>query len=204
MKNYNIRLTSSKDHKHRGVAPIIATLLMVAIAVIGGMMVFVFAQGFFEDTQIQSPQVEQLMIWGYNATDNHSAATLATHAGSEETITDAVKNRLGDNEEFYLYVRNISGGEVFITKVLVYGVEYPYVGGSSFDLTGPAWTMSVNGQDIASDQTLGPGQEATIVIGYDTATNGEVKNGRPMVVALETGGGNLFTKQIKVGMDSIR
>lgn len=187
--------------KRRAVAPIIATLLMVAIAVVGGILIFVFAQGFFEDTQIQAPTIEQIDIWGYNATDNHSAATLATHSGSEETITDTVKNRLADNEEFYLYIRNLSGGDVFITKVLVYGVEYPYAGGSSFDLTGPAWTMSVNGADIASDQILSPGQEATIVVGYDSATNGVVKNGRPMMVTLETGSGAKFTKQIVVGRD---
>lgn len=37
----------SKNFPRRGVAPVIATLLLVAIAVVGGSIIFVFAQGFF-------------------------------------------------------------------------------------------------------------------------------------------------------------
>jgi len=37
----------SKKFPRRGVAPVIATLLLVAIAVVGGSIIFVFAQGFF-------------------------------------------------------------------------------------------------------------------------------------------------------------
>ncbi|GFN40744.1 MAG: hypothetical protein YK1312THETA_50001, partial [Marine Group I thaumarchaeote] len=38
--------------KHRAVAPVIATLLMVAIAVVGGTIIFVFSQGFFNQAQV--------------------------------------------------------------------------------------------------------------------------------------------------------
>ncbi|MEK0340135.1 MAG: archaellin/type IV pilin N-terminal domain-containing protein, partial [Nitrosopumilus sp.] len=37
----------NKLTSRRAVAPVIATLLLVAIAVVGGSIVFVFAQGFF-------------------------------------------------------------------------------------------------------------------------------------------------------------
>ena len=44
---------------HKAVAPVIATLLMVAIAVVGGTIIFVFSQGFFSSSQISgSPQIE--------------------------------------------------------------------------------------------------------------------------------------------------
>ena len=66
------------DHKYsqRAVAPIIATLLMVAISVVGGILIFVFAQGFFTDTNIQTPNIESLEIFGYDARDR---AGLRTH-----------------------------------------------------------------------------------------------------------------------------
>ena len=41
-----------KFHKRRAVAPIIATLLLVAIAVVGGSIIFVFSQGYFASAQI--------------------------------------------------------------------------------------------------------------------------------------------------------
>ena len=38
--------------KSRAVSPIIATLLLVAITVVGGTIIFVFSQSFFNTTQI--------------------------------------------------------------------------------------------------------------------------------------------------------
>ena len=63
----------SKQNKltsRRAVAPVIATLLLVAIAVVGGSIVFVFSQGFFSSAQISgAPTIESLQINGYDATD---------------------------------------------------------------------------------------------------------------------------------------
>ncbi len=49
--------------ERRAVAPVIATLLMVAIAVVGGMLVFVFAQDFFTQTDsMTGPTIELLQV----------------------------------------------------------------------------------------------------------------------------------------------
>ena len=54
----------------RAVAPVIATLLLVAIAVVGGSIVFVFSQGFFSSAQISgSPNIESLKITGYDRSE---------------------------------------------------------------------------------------------------------------------------------------
>ena len=54
----------------RAVAPVIATLLLVAIAVVGGSIIFVFSQGFFSQAQVSgAPQIESLEIVGYDASD---------------------------------------------------------------------------------------------------------------------------------------
>ena len=53
---------------------------MVAIAVVGGSVVFVFSQGFFSSAQISgAPQVESLQVVGYDASD---VANLQIHDGS--------------------------------------------------------------------------------------------------------------------------
>ncbi|HSB50681.1 MAG TPA: archaellin/type IV pilin N-terminal domain-containing protein, partial [Nitrosopumilaceae archaeon] len=57
-----------QTRKNRAVAPVIATLLMVAIAVVGGTIIFVFAQGFFSQSQISgTPSIESVKILGYDA-----------------------------------------------------------------------------------------------------------------------------------------
>jgi len=69
MKTTTLKPKELKSN-HRAVAPVIATLLMVAIAVVGGTIIFVFAQGFFSSSQISgTPTIESIKILGYDATD---------------------------------------------------------------------------------------------------------------------------------------
>ncbi len=70
---------SSKNFHRRGVAPVIATLLLVAIAVVGGSIIFVFAQGFFSTSQVSgTPAIEFIKIIGYDARDE---SPLKAHDG---------------------------------------------------------------------------------------------------------------------------
>ena len=83
--NNLIHCTKTRDvstkFRRRAVAPIIATLLLVAIAVVGGSMIFVFAQEFFGDSQISgSPSVELVKITGYDARD---VSQVKAHDGIE-------------------------------------------------------------------------------------------------------------------------
>ena len=55
-----------KSFKKRGVAPVIAHLLLVAIAVVGGTIIFTFSEGFFSSAQISGTNVvESLTILVY-------------------------------------------------------------------------------------------------------------------------------------------
>ncbi len=79
-----------RTRKHRAVAPVIATLLMVAIAVVGGTIIFVFSQGFFNQAQISgTPAIESVKILGYDARDvqflNAHDGGVLTAIGSDNT-----------------------------------------------------------------------------------------------------------------------
>ena len=80
----------------RGVAPVIASLLLVAITAVGGSTVFVFAQDSFSTSQISgTTNVEYLKIVGYDLRD---AEKLFLHDGTEILaknccgVADGVKN----------------------------------------------------------------------------------------------------------------
>ena len=187
--------------KRRAVAPIIATLLMVAISVVGGILIFVFAQGFFQDTQIAAPTIEHIEIWGYNATDKTS---LGTHAGVQYT-TGAQNNKIADSEQFAIFIRNSGGGDSLIAEVAVYGVAFtPDITATAItsSITAPLeWIMTTDGVDGCGCQVLAAGQEATIIIDYESDVNGEIRLGKPIPVKITTGGGATFTKYIVSGRD---
>jgi len=173
---------------------------MVAISVVGGILIFVFSQGFFQDTQIAAPTIENVEIWGYNATDR---TTIGTHTGTEVAGAGAKNNKIADGEDFTVFIRNSGGGDTLISEVEVFGVKFTYNDGSGALATTAAkdWTMSTNGKDDCLCQIISAGQEATILIGWEEDVNGPLKVGRPITVKITTGAGATFTKQIVSGRD---
>ena len=222
-----MKTTNDYKYSQRAVAPIIATLLMVAISVVGGILIFVFAQGFFTDTNIQTPNVESLEIFGYDARDRdrlrvHIFDPLvaeSTAAGSP-VISVTASNNLKDADAFTIFVRNKGAGPVTIDIVKVFGADYGYSTGittaTTLSTTTPAaststgaatdssstrfFAISTDGLKTTTGPIIGPGQDATIIIRYDEDTNGKVKVGRPIPVVIVTGGGSTFTKQVQNGV----
>ena len=132
-----------KMTSRRAVAPVIATLLLVAIAVVGGSIIFVFSQGFFSSAQISgSPQIESLELVGYDMTDG---AVLVLHDGfctnggeigsiiALETCdtTTLFDGGIGDglvtSDRFAVYIQNQSVNDLTITEILLAGAPYVYV-----------------------------------------------------------------------------
>lgn len=193
--------------KHKAVAPIIATLLMVAVAVVGGILIFVFAQGFFSDSQIQSPTLESVTLLGYDmrqilasssaGVENHAGDTIA-NAG-DASITDNVKK---EDEEGAIYLKNTGSQAIVITSLKVNGKEL------TFSTTNVATSEPDNGEYVILDGTsttnakainvLNPGQETTIVVSFDD--DNQIKIGRAFTVQIETGNGAVFQFQLTSGI----
>ena len=128
-----------KMTSRRAVAPVIATLLLVAIAVVGGSIIFVFSQGFFSSAQVSgSPQIESLEIVGYDMTDG---TVLQLHDGfctAGGIINDATTpcpvalfdgdagNGMVQGDRFAVYLQNQSVNDLTLTEVLLAGAEYLY------------------------------------------------------------------------------
>jgi len=131
----------SKQNKltsRRAVAPVIATLLLVAIAVVGGSIVFVFSQGFFSSAQISgAPQIESLQINGYDATD---VTNLQLHDGSliEQSAVPAVFSGVANDglltgERVAIYVTNQGVSQAALTEVRFAGSVYTYATAAVLD-----------------------------------------------------------------------
>ena len=196
--------------QHKAIAPVIANLLLVAIAVVGGSVVFVFAQGFISDNQISgSVHPEYIRILGFDARD---VKQLEAHNG--ETIiptnccgvADGIKEY---DERIVLYIQNHSVKSVTISELKLGGVAYQYTqstklgnwnGGTSPQ---PQEYVIMNGNDgnlngdIIQENSpkIQPGQIVTIVLDLDKS----VKEGRDLQAKLTTTNGNVFVSTLIVG-----
>jgi len=111
---------------HRAVAEVIATLLLVAIAIVGGSIIFVFSQGFFNNSQISgTPQIELVKILGYDARD---VTNLEAHDGQTMSVVSSDPNTPGKNvgERIIVYVKNDSVQQILFSEVRLGGTVYQY------------------------------------------------------------------------------
>ncbi len=106
---------------HKAVAPVIATLLMVAIAVVGGTIIFVFAQGFFSSAQISgTPQIEAVKIEGYDA---RAVPNLQMHNGNDmgalpsTSTAGDVDSIVEADERVSVYVTNNSVQKIVLGEI---------------------------------------------------------------------------------------
>ncbi len=199
---------------HRAVAPVIGTLLMVAIAVVGGTIIFVFSQGFFSSSQISgTPQIEAMSVVGYDATD--SANILAHEGFALVNVGGTPDNTKSQGERVAIYVTNDSVQKVTIAQLRFSGVQYTMTnntGGAIGDwaLAGsdnpPAgeYVIVLNpGLGIsldlpASQGEIQPGQTVTILLGLDQ----NIKIGRDSQFNLKTTNGNTIVGTINIGQQS--
>ena len=191
----------------RAVAPVIATLLLVAIAVVGGSIIFVFSQGFFSSAQVSgSPQIESVEIVGYDAQD---VVTLTLHDGLPSGVVDGVVNNAIElGERIAIYVQNQSAQKVTISELRVAGSEYFY------NQTNPlapnaadegAYFVVLRGIPASPAETslgivgeLEAGQEATIIVDL----LGGISQGRDAQFKITTANGAIFVGTIIAGQQS--
>jgi len=204
----------------RAVAPVIATLLLVAIAVVGGSIVFVFSQGFFSSAQISgAPQIESLKFTGYDATDG---AVLDIHDGVDSFVAQggATNDGLLAGERIAVYLQNNSVQKVTLSEVRFAGTEYSFVSGpasplnviDAFGSAGildasatPSYMIATNSNTAAAANVLDttsaeiqPGGQVTVILQLDE----NVKVGRDAQFKIATANGAVFVGTVIAGQQT--
>jgi len=198
---------------HKAVAPVIATLLMVAIAVVGGTIIFVFSQGFFSSSQISgTPQIELVQILGYDA---RAVTNLQMHDGNPMIESSGDGNSIVQvDERVAIYLTNNSVQKIILGEVSFGGYNYQYINVATNGLDDwnnpsgnglPQGNYTVltgtNGGDQLLDEGAGEiraGQTATIILDLES----DVRIGRSSQFKLTTANGNVFVGTVNVGQQS--
>ena len=193
--------------KRRAVAPVIATLLMVAIAVVGGTIIFVFSQGFFSQAQISgTPTIESIKIFGYDARDvgalnAHDGVAMAAGTGGDPAVVGK-----GVDERVAVYVKNDSVNQVLFSEIRLGGTVYNYdtslallPWNSITDLLPGEYSVLTSSTGILQDQAAVMQPGATITILVDL--NDNYPSGRDAQFKLTTTNGAVFVGTVVMGQD---
>ena len=201
-----------RTRKHRAVAPVIATLLMVAIAVVGGSIIFVFSQGFFSQAQISGvPTIELIKIVGYDARD---VSALQTHDGGPMLLASSggdADSSSEKHERIAVYLKNDSVQKMLIAELRFGGTVYTYANTATLDAQGALSSIPGGTYDIWLTEDgiidvmltegaaeLQPGQTATVVLALDT----DFKTGRDTQFKLTTTNGAVFVGTVVIGQQA--
>ncbi len=209
----------SKLTSRRAVAPVIATLLLVAIAVVGGTIVFVFSQDFFSSNQVSGvPKIESLRIVGYDATDG---AALEIHDGVDSGVAQgsASNDGLVAGDRIAVYLQNNSVQKVTLSEIRFAGTVYTFVSGTASPLNiidavgsiGPldsstAGYMVATNSNVAAEANvldttsaeIQPGETISFVLQLDE----KIKIGRDAQFKLSTTNGAVFVATVIAGQQS--
>ena len=211
-------------NERRGVAPIIATLLMVAIAVVGGILIFVFAQGFFNTTSVTGPTVESIQLVGHDFRDvlgnstalrglDDKVGTGITGVGSA-TTTD---NRLSSGDWVVFYALNTGNTDVVVADLKIAGKSYTFSSttlsgagaavphttpaeGSYVILTAVDTTSGVG--TVSATSVIPAGQEVTFAVNLGGTGFDLLKVGRTASISVVTGNGATFSDSVVIGTSS--
>jgi len=205
----NTRDQEKRTRKHRAVAPVIATLLMVAIAVVGGSIIFVFSQGFFSQAQISgTPTIELIKIVGYDARD---VSALQTHDGGPMLLANSggdADSASEKHERIAVYLKNDSVQKMLIAELRFGGTVYNYTNTATLDAHGALSSIPGGSYDVWLTEDgildvmltegaaeLQPGQTATVILALDT----DFKTGRDTQFKLTTTNGAVFVGTVVIG-----
>ena len=189
-----------KIDQRRGVSPIIATLLLVAIAVVGGSMIFAFSQDFFVTAQISGQlPIESLEIVGYDVSD---ITELTLHDGVLSGAVDGVQdNTISAGERIAFYVQNQTPQKVILTEVRVSGNLYNYTSGLSVlpdnsDFTDGNYFIVHRGDPFTNTAVLSSGMVGELEAGSHATIIvdllGAIPNGRDIQLTITTSNGANF------------
>jgi len=193
-----------RTRKHRAVAPVIATLLMVAIAVVGGTIIFVFSQGFFSNSQISgTPTIESVKILGYDARD---IDFLQAHNGILMTADSGDSGVQGKNvgERVVVYIKNDSVQQILFSEIRVGGTVYDY----QTTVAIPAHPATVPGFYAIMNNATGLLQDAAGVaeagqtVGILLDLNDNYPPGRDTQFKLTTTNGAVFVGTVVMGQNT--
>jgi len=192
------------------IQPIILTLLLVAITIVGGSIVFFASLESLDTSQISEAfYTESITILGYDARDT---SQFKVHDGGYvlEAYSGGNENGIPEqHERMSFYFWNKSNNEIHLAELRFGGTIYTYANTTALDSFGEEsgipggtydiWISRQSGNDVMlldNTAVIKPGDSVTIVFALDK----DYKLGQDTQLKLTTTNGNIFVGTIVIGL----
>jgi len=193
-------------YAHRAVAPIIATLLLVAIAVVGGTIISIYSHQIIISAQVSGgPSIELVKFLGYDTRDasilfDQSELHLQVYSGGFEDNFKIAGERVA------IYVQNHSVNKLAINELRYAGNVYTFTEnvdtlGFYIADTAPSrgeFVILLDAPNVLLDSStpyIEPGQTVTLIISLDEF----IKIGRQAQLKITTFQGSTFVTTTPIG-----
>jgi len=192
------------------IQPIILTLLLVAITIVGGSIVFFASLENLDTSQISETfHTESITILGYDA---RVTSQFKVHDGGNVLEPNSGGNENGmheQHERMSFYFWNKGNNEIHLAELRFGGTIYTYANTTALDSFGgesgipggtyDIWISRQSGNDVMlldNTAVIKPGDSVTIVFALDK----DYKLGRDTQLKLTTTNGNIFVASIIIGI----
>jgi len=192
------------------IQPIILTLLLVAITIVGGSIVFFASLENLDTSQISETfHTDSITILGYDARDT---SQFKVHDGGYVLQAYSGGNENGmheQHERMSFYFWNKGNNEIHLAELRFGGTIYTYANTTALDSFGgesgipggtyDIWISRQSGNDVMlldNTAVIKPGDSVTIVFALDK----DYKLGRDTQLKLTTTNGNIFVASIIIGI----
>ena len=181
-------------------------MLLIAIAVVGGTILFTQTEGLINSSQISSqPSFDLVKIMGYDARDTLEIETF------EDTFTTLYSGGIANGvksvgERIGLHLQNNAVNQLIIKELRLGGNVYQYTEGTGILDTIFTGVSPAPGQYVILESapnilinspspTIEPGQAATLIISLDE----QVRVGKDIQVKITSNNGAVFVGTVVIG-----
>jgi hypothetical protein len=194
--------------KRKAVQPIIATLLLIGISVVGGLSIYFWTGNAFSVTGITPPVTEFVQIIGYDARDtlniggfdnsganldnNPSIGSLSTASGTEEFIV--------------IKLRNTGVASVLIDKISIIGVDHFFDPDASGITDQPSagtfevYTKLDGNTSSKASPIIEPSEDVRLAIKLSSNIPDHIELGKKTAIKIHTQQGNVMAQFITTGI----
>ena len=194
--------------RRRALAPVLANLLLIAIAVVGGTITVVFAHDTYNASQISGGiNIDFLQILGYDSRDSCTlifASGFETECGIGGAHPSSGPGIRQYDERIAVYIVNHSPKKVLLSEVMFGGIVYISTNGGlltlwddSVDFVPGQFAIMDSGSSmlIAENHEIQAGQTVTVVLDLESS----FKVGRTAQMRITTGNNAVYVSDITIG-----
>ncbi|MBI5133495.1 MAG: hypothetical protein HZA83_02170 [Thaumarchaeota archaeon] len=194
--------------KRKAVEPIIATLLLVAISVVGGAAVYFWAGSVYNVSGIAPLVTEFAQMIGYDARDTSNIGGFDdTGANLDNNPAIGSLSTLPGTEEFIVIkLRNNGVANMVIEKIRIIGVDHTFDPDPAGATDQPAvgmfeiYTKLVGNTSSKATSTIEPSEDVRVAIRLSSEIPDHIELGKKTPIKIYTQQGNVMNYFITPGI----